>query len=206
MSKSVARCAGAIDGRHRNRPGGNLIITRGLILVVLLLSTTACNHRIASKSKLDVCAMAHETIAMFLDAPAQAPDKNPEPSAGACKFTANAHQQDEVSVSVRVYTKAAFDADRQDFEQTLRVILAEASQTFGPIPNVDLTDTAKVGVAYIPDNSSSSQVILSERGVLLEIGVRGLPRERIVDLSRNVWCAILACTPIAPQKAARVSS
>ncbi|MEO5625986.1 MAG: hypothetical protein ABIQ70_08270 [Dokdonella sp.] len=204
MLKAVARCVAVNDGRHRDRPGVNLIITRRLLLVALLLVTTACNHRIASKSALDVCAMAHDTIALFLDAPSQTPVRNPAPSAGACEFTANAHQKDAVSVSVSVYTKAAFDADRQDFEQTLRVILAEASQTFGPIPNVDLTDTAKVGVAYIPENSSS-QVILSERGVLLEIGVRGLPRDRIVDLSRNIWRTLLNYKPTAQPKAGRIS-
>ncbi|MEO5560657.1 MAG: hypothetical protein ABIO49_12175 [Dokdonella sp.] len=150
--------------------------------------------------------MAHDNVAMYLDGPSQTPDKKPAPSAGACEFTANAHQKDELKVSVRVYTKAAFDAGRQDFEQTLRVILAEASQTFGPIPSADLTDTAKVGVAYIPESSSSSQVLLSERGVLLEISVRGLPRDRILDLSRNVWRAMLVYKPVPPPRSARISS
>ena len=205
MSKAMTHAAVAIKDRHGTRLDGTWIVARGLLLCSLLLATTACNHRIASQSTLDVCAMAHDTVAMYLDGPAQTPDKNAAPSAGACNFTANAHQKDEVRVSVQVSTQAAFHASRQDLEQTLRVILAEAGQTYGPTPNDDLTDTAKMGIAYIREGSSS-QVILSERGVLLEIVVRGMSRDRILDLSRNVWRALLVYKPVAPPRSARISA
>lgn len=205
MSKAMTYGVAANENRHGTPFGGNSIVTRGMLLCSLLLATTGCNHRIASEPTLDVCAMAHDTVAMYLDAPSQTPDKNAAPSAGACNFIVNAGQKDEVSVNVHVSTKAAFDASGQDFEQTLRVILAEAGQTYGPTPNVDLTDTAKMGIAYIREGSSS-QVILSERGVLLEIVVRGMPRDRILDLSRNVWRALLVYKPVPPPRSARISA
>lgn len=179
-------------------------LLRSLQLLALLLFITGCNHRVASEGKLDVCDMAHDVVARFLVAPEQTPGRSPAPAAGTCDFSSGAHQKGEVVVSVHVFTKAAFEAGREDFEQTLRVILAEASQTFGPVPSADLSDTAKVGIGYILEGSSS-QVILSERGVLLEIGVHGLPRDRILDLSRDLWRALLAYKPRAPSKAEQIS-
>jgi hypothetical protein len=163
----------------RGEPTRHRLMRLGAALSMLLIA--GCNHSIASKTQVDVCALALDAVAAVLD---EAPIATP--SQGACLFQAAGRSRIHVTLLTRA---SAGGSDHLD--HALRTSMAEAEATYGHAASREFGDLAEVAVAFGPSPPESlNQVVVAERGVLMEISIGGgaqLSHDDVVALTRKLW-------------------
>ena len=168
------------------------VVSRFLLPLALLVLLTACDHRVASEKSIDVCALALDSVSTMLqEIPTAKGDAQP-PSAGYCEFTTQPGPNRRRSISISVMTKASMEPD--ELSRSAKLMLAEAEQTYGDPGTSEFGDLAKLGVAFPMAPGNAQQVIVGERGVLMEIGLGsgGFSDEQVNTFVKDVWNRVLA--------------
>lgn len=168
--------------------------SRVLVLLSALL-LAGCDYPIASQENVDVCALG-------LDAVTQAIREAPstEPGRSVCVFHTAEDSDARGSIQVSLVTRAE-TGYAEGVDQALRMILAEAEQAFGhqgvhgfaDLPN----KTVAVAFGANPPEFLD-QVVVAERGVLMEISISGelsLNPDELATLTRSLWGAVTSYKP-----------
>lgn len=81
-----------------------------------------------------------------------------------------------------------------DVSGSAKLILAEAEQTYGTPGEIEFGELAKLGATFNLSPGNARQIILGERGVLVEIGLGsgGFAQEHVATFVNDVWTRILA--------------
>ncbi|HUH54988.1 MAG TPA: hypothetical protein VLZ32_04580 [Rhodanobacter sp.] len=158
-------------------------------MVFPLLLLAGCNHRVASEKDVDVCALMLEAATSALHgAPVV------ERGSGTCQFHVDGEDNDGGRIQVGLLTRAAAGGSRQ-FDQSVRLILAEAAQTYGNAGSPAFGDLAEVAVGFGSEPSQSlRQVVVAERGVMMEVFIGAgteLSRDEVVALTRALWTQVI---------------
>lgn len=171
------------------------VVSRFLLPLVLLGLLTACDHRVASEKSIDVCALALDSASTLLQEMPTSKGVAQPPSAGYCEFTSQPGPNRRRSISISVMTKASMEPD--DLSRSAKLMLAEAEQTYGDPGTSEFGDLAKLGVAFHAAPGNAQQVIVGERGVVMEIGLGsgGFSDEQVATFVTDVWSRVLASKP-----------
>ena len=157
-------------------------------MIFPLLLLAGCNHRVASEKNVDVCALMLEAATSALHG---VPDTERGP--GTCEFRVDGEDSSGGRIQVGLLTRAAAGGSRQ-FDQSVRLILAEAAQTYGNAGSPALGDLAEVAVGFGSEPSQSlRQVVVAERGVMMEVFIGAeteLSREEVLALTRALWTQV----------------
>ena len=183
----------ASEGTASSRPRA-----RYPLLLALLGLLTACDHRVASQKTLDVCALAMAPVSTLLrEAPTSRAHVAP-PSAGYCEFSAQPGPNGRRQVTVNVLTSASMAPD--DLSRFAAIMLAELEQNHGDSSTKEFAELAKLGVAFPGPPANTREVIIGERGVLMQIGLSstGFSQEEVSALVHGVWSGVLANKPPEP--------
>ncbi len=169
-----------------------------LLVSVAALLLAACDHRVASELAIDVCALGLQPAAALLKEPATSTGNMRPPSAGYCQFTTQAGRNGPGRISVRVMTAASVEPD--DLARTAEIMLAEAEQTWNQPGSDEFADVAKLAAAFGTGSGNARQVVIGERGVLMEIGIDdgGFGRDEVAALVTGLWTRVLDYEPPAP--------
>lgn len=181
--------------RLAHGPHSALNHVRLLLPLALLGLLSACNHRVASQTNLDVCALALDPVSTLLqEVPTKSGASHP-PSAGYCEFTAQAGPNASRPISVMVMTAASMEPN--DLSHSAKLMLAEAEQTYGDPGTNDFGDLAKLAVAFHTAPGNTQQIIIGERGVVMEIGLGagGFSEEQVGTMVKDVWNRVIANKP-----------
>lgn len=167
---------------------------RGLALglIALLPLLGGCRHRLAGVETLDACAFGLPVVAETISYPLALPGRQGDGVAGNCQFRQLEQSGDAAQIQLSLYTDAA--AGGRPLGQTLALILAEAGNNFGDSKTATLGSPGPL--AYVFDsNGEPAQIVIAERGLVLEIGLRGLQRERALRLAQQLWLALARYRP-----------
>lgn len=165
---------------------------RYLLPLGLLTMLAGCDHRVASQKTIDVCSLLRESAATLLQETPMSEGESFPPSAGRCSFTARSGPNKRGPVSVTVMTSASMEPD--DVSRSARILLAETEQTYGAAGTGEFGELAKLGVTFSIAPGNARQIILGERGVLVEIGLGsgGFGQEHVATFVKDVWTRVLA--------------
>jgi hypothetical protein len=157
-------------------------------MVLPLLLLAGCNHRVASEKNVDVCALMLEAATTALQgAPVV------ERGSGTCQFHVDDGDGSGGRIQVGLLTRAAAGGSRQ-FDQSVRLILAEAAQTYGNAGSPALGDLAEVALGFGSEPTGPlRQVVVAERGVMMEVFVGAeteLSHDEVVALTRALWTQV----------------
>lgn len=158
-------------------------------MVFPLLLMAGCNHRVASEKNVDVCAL-------MLDAATSALHGEPvvERGPGTCEFRVEGEDNGGGRIQVGLLTRAAAGGSRQ-FDQSVRLTLAEARQTYGNPGSPVFGDLAEVALGFGSDPSQSlRQVVVAERGVMMEVFIGAeteLSHDEVVALTQALWTQVI---------------
>ncbi|MCQ4165024.1 fatty acid desaturase [Tahibacter harae] len=183
-------------GRCRRPPGLRRRQLR-LAAFALLPLLAGCGHRHAGTLQLDVCALAGPAVATLIAEPLALPGQVRPPLAGSCQFRAVDDAQHAPQIEVQLYTEAAAARTRLPLAQTLRLILAEAGNTYGGADILAFDKVAETNVAY-GEAAQPRLLVLAEGGVILEIQLRGVYRQSAVELAIQLWKTLKIYRPPAP--------
>lgn len=159
-----------------------------VFMVFPLLLMVGCDYRVASEKHVDVCAL-------MLDAATSALQGVPvtERGPGSCEFRVDGADNSGWRIHVGVLTRAAMGGSRQ-LDRTVRLILAEAGQTYGNPGSPEFGDLAEVAVGFGSDPSQSlRQVVVAERGVMMEVFIGAeteLNHDEVVALTQKLWAQV----------------
>lgn len=159
-----------------------------VFMVFPLLLMVGCDYRVASEKNVDVCAL-------MLDAATSALQGAPvtERGPGSCEFRVDGADNSGGRIHVGVLTRAATGGSRQ-LDRTVRLILAEAGQTYGNPGSPEFGDLAEVAVGFGSDPSQSlRQVVVAERGVMMEVFIGAeteLNHDEVVALTQKLWAHV----------------
>ncbi|MEO7198849.1 MAG: hypothetical protein ABIY56_01385 [Dokdonella sp.] len=159
----------------------------GVVLAALLLA--GCNYRIASQETVDVCALALDAVTAALK---QTPIAEPRPN--VCVFHTTENSPVRGSIQINLLTDAS-QGYSGGVEDTLRILLTEAEQAYGPRVN-DFAGLPKVAMAF--GGNPPSSVVATERGVLLEMSINGelrLGEDEVAALTRELWTRVTTYKP-----------
>ncbi|MEO8011917.1 MAG: hypothetical protein ABI650_09760 [Dokdonella sp.] len=145
-----------------------------------------------------MCALALDPVSTLLQEAPTAVGERRAPSAGYCQFTAQEGSNGRGPISVMVMTSASIQPD--DLSRSAAVMLAEAEQTYGDAGSSECTTLAKLAVTFNSAPGNAQQVVIGERGVLMEIGLGsgGFQQEQVAALVNDVWSRVLAYQPPKP--------
>lgn len=168
------------------------------LLLALLGLLTACDHRVASQKTIDVCALALAPVSTLLQKSPTSRAEVLSPSAGYCEFSAQPGPNGRRQVTVNVFTSASMAPD--DLSRSAAIMLAEAEQSYGNPGTEGFAELAKLGVAFPGAPADTRQIIIGERGVLMQIGLgsAGFSKEEVSALVNDVWSSVLANKPPKP--------
>jgi fatty acid desaturase len=181
--------AEVLDFGPPRHPTMRVATTRAAAVLALALLLTACEPRSAAQTQIDACALARASIgtAQFpvaIAAPAR------DTLAGSCLLRSDADTQRQVQVQVHIYTGAAARLQEDSLERTWRIAVAEARNTYGGDGDVLALRRTRAGVVFGFGHGGSGQILLQGRGLILEIGARGLERDAAVALAEPLWRAL----------------
>lgn len=160
----------------------------GLLVLALLL--VGCEPRSAAQAQIDVCALvlgAIDTTELPVAIAAPARDT----LAGSCLLRSDADAQRHAQVQVHLYTGAAARLHEGSLERTWRIALAEARSNYGSDGGTLALPSTRTGVVFGFERGGSGQILLQGRGLILEIGARGMERDDAVDRAERIWRALL---------------
>lgn len=162
--------------------------SRHVLMIFPLLLLAGCNHRVASEKNVDVCALMLEAATSALHgAPVV------ERGSGTCQFHVDGEDNNGGRIEVGLLTHAAAGGSRQ-FDQALRLTLAEAGQTYGNPGSPAFGDLAEVAVGFGSEPTGPlRQVVVAERGVMMEVFVGAeteLSHDEVVALTRALWTQV----------------
>ncbi len=171
------------------------VVSRFLLPLALLVLLTACDHRVASEKSIDVCALALDSVSTLLQEMPTPSGEVQAPSAGHCEFSVQLGPTRRGPISISVMTKASMEPD--DLSHSAKLMLAEAEQTYGDPGTSAFANLAKLGVAFHMAPGNAQQIIVGERGVLMEIGLGsgGFSDEQVATFVKDVWTRVLANKP-----------
>lgn len=159
-------------------------------MVLPLLLLAGCDYPMASQKEVDVCALALEAATSALHGTPVT-----EGGPGTCQFQVEGEDGDGGRIQVGVLTRAAVGGSRK-LDQSLRLTLAEAAQTYGNGGSSEFGDLAELAMAFGTDPSASPrQVVVAGRGVLLEVFIGAeteLSHDEVVALTQALWAQVAA--------------
>lgn len=160
---------------------------RFVTALALLALLAGCRHRLAAVPALDACAIGLPVVAETLSYPLALPGRRGDGVAGDCQFRRLERAGDAAQIQLSLFTDAA--AGERPLEQTFALILAEAGNTFGPAQAATL-GTPGPQAALFENNGEPAQIVVADRGLILTLGLHGLPRERALRLAQQLWQAL----------------
>ena len=168
---------------------------RCLLPLVLLAKLAGCDHRVASQKTIDVCSLVRDPVATLLQETPISTAASSPPSAGSCTFTSSSAPNKRGPVTVTVLTSAS--TEPADVSGSAKLILAEAEQTYGTPGESEFGELAKLSATFNLSPGNARQIILGERGVLIEIGLgsAGFGPEQVATFVNAAWTRILASRP-----------
>ncbi|WP_313914986.1 fatty acid desaturase [Tahibacter sp.] len=173
-----------LDFRLRRRPG-----TRAAGLLVLALLLAGCEPRSAAQAQIDVCALvlgAIDTTELPIAIAAPAHDT----LAGSCLLRSDADAQRHAQVQVHLYTGAAARLHEGSLERTWRIALAEARSNYGSDGGTLALRRTRAGSVFGFERGGGGQILLQGRGLILEIGARGMERDDAFVMAERIWRAL----------------
>lgn len=168
-------------GSRRRHPG-----TRAAGLLALALLLAGCEPRSAAQVQIDVCAVvvgAIDTAELPVAIAAPARDT----LAGTCLLRSDADAQRHAQIQVHIYTGAAARSHERSLERTWRIALAEARSTYGSEGAALALRRTRAGVVFGFERGGGGQILLQGRGLILEVGGRGMERDDAIALSERIW-------------------
>jgi len=145
-----------------------------------------------------VCALALDPVSTLLQGVPTPTGELRPPSAGSCQFTTSAGQNGPRRISVGVMTTASMEPD--DVSRSAALMLAEAEQTYGNPGTREFAALAKLAVTFNGVPGNAQQVVIGERGVLMEIGLGsgGYRPDEVAAFVEELWSRVLAHHPTKP--------
>lgn len=160
---------------------------RFVAALALLALLAGCRHRLAAVPALDACAIGLPVVAETLSYPLALPGRRGDGLAGDCQFRRLEQAGDAAQIQLSLFTDAA--AHGRPLQQTFALILAEAGNTFGPSQAATLGTPGPQAVVF-DSNGEPALIVVADRGLILTLGLRGLPRERALRLAQQLWQAL----------------
>jgi fatty acid desaturase len=173
-----------LDFGSRRRPR-----MRAAALLALALLLAGCEPRSAAQAQIDVCALvlgAIDTTGLPVAIAAPARDT----LAGSCLLRSDADAQRHAQVQVHIHTGAAARLHEDSLERTWRITLAEARSNYGGEGAALALRRTRAGVVFGFERGGSGQILLQDRGLILEIGGRGMERDDVIALAERIWRAL----------------
>lgn len=166
-----------------------------VVAVLLVLLMAGCSYPIASEEVVDVCALTRDAVtAVLKDAQIS------KPSQGVCLFRTKETSAVRGSIQIVLYTRASVGYS-EGLDQMLGIIRAEAEQANGSPGLNEFGDLPKdaVAVAFgINPPDYINQVVVTERGVLMELSISGesiLSHEELAALTGELWMRVANYEP-----------
>lgn len=165
---------------------------------VLIFLLAGCDHRVASHKAIDVCALALDPVSTLLHEVPTPTSYMRAPSAGHCDLTTPDGRTGAKRISITVMTSASMAPD--DLSRSATLMLAEAEQTYGDPGTSELAPLAKLAVTFSSAPGRAQQIVIGERGVLMEIGLdsTGFSQQQVTTLATELWTRVLAHQPATP--------
>jgi fatty acid desaturase len=181
--------ADVLDFGPRQQAGTRVAGTRVAGLLALALLLAGCEPRSAARVQIDACALVMEAIdtaelPVAIAAPAR------DTVAGTCLLRSDADAQRHAQVQVHIHTSAAARLHEDSLERTWRIALAEARSTYGGEGAALALRRTRAGVVFGFERGGSGQILLQGRGLILEIGGRGMERDAAVNVAERIWRAL----------------
>lgn len=169
-----------------------------MVLVLLALLMVGCNtnYPMASEENVDVCALTQDLVTAALD---EAPIITKQ-NEGVCLFHTPEASDAPGSIQISLLTRTDVGYAK-GLDQVLRVTRAEAEAAYGS-PGLsgfgDLPEDA-VSIAFgMNPPDYVNQVVVTERGVLMEISISGeilLSHDKLAALTRELWMRVANYDP-----------
>jgi hypothetical protein len=160
-------------------------------LCIAAFAVAGCAPRSAGQTQLDVCTLLDEPVRAFIATPRLVAEPTEGSLAGTCLVRAASDAQNAAQITVHVHTAAAARAHEASLDRTWRLLLAEARNSFGAQGQpLDLRRT-KETAAFGFERNGSGQILIAGRGLVVELGSRGLSREQADRLTERFWQALL---------------
>lgn len=194
-ARHLPRLAQRLDARARTRAPevlplraptlSRLIVSMPLIAVAL----AGCTPRNAGLTNIDACALANATITDLFVAPLAVAEPPDGTLAGSCLVRERDARDAPLQLTIHVYTAAAARAQSTSLAQQWRLVVAEARQTHGEGRDLPLRRT-RAAVSFGFARGGSGQVLIDGRGLILEVGGRGIDAERAAVAAERLWHAL----------------
>jgi hypothetical protein len=159
-----------------------------IFAVLSLLLVAGCNYPVASRTDVDVCALARDAVAAAFDETFVT-----EPGPGTCLFHADGIGKEGARVQVMLLTRASLGSSGH-LDRAVRLSMAEAEATYGHAGVPEFGDLAKVAVAFGSNPPETiNDVVVAERGVMMEVVIGGgvaLGHDAAVALTRELWTRV----------------
>lgn len=165
-------------------------LRRGVLVLGMALLLAGCNLRSAAHTQIDTCTLAADLITAQIPAPLATAEPGRGAVAGSCLFRARDDAQTAPQLQVHIYTAAAARRAEEPLARIWRITLAEARNTYGGSGDSSAFPRIDASAVFGFERGGSGQILLHERGVLLEIGTNRLDRERATTLARALWDAL----------------
>jgi hypothetical protein len=111
--------------------------------------------------------------------------------AGSCLLRSGTDAQRHAQVQVHIHTGAAARSHEGSLARTWRIGLAEARSTYGGEGESLALRRTRAGVVFGFERGGSGQILLQGRGLIVEIGGRGMERRSAIALAERIWRALL---------------
>lgn len=158
-----------------------------LALVLSALFIAGCDYPIASQDDVDVCALVHDTVSAAFNEPLTAAS-NPN----ACVLTTTSDSPTWWNIQVTILTDASTGYSG-GMKNVLPAAMAEAGQNSGA-PGLDrFAGLPDVSVAFGTSPEHLRQVIVAERGVMMELSLTGqitVGQDEMAALTRDLWTRV----------------
>jgi len=185
-AQAVAEVLDFATPRHTKM---RVVCTRAAGLLALALLLTACEPRSAAQTQIDACVLVTTSIGTS-ELPIAIASPARDTLAGACLLRSDADAPRQIQVQVHIYTSAAARLHDDSLDRTWRIAVAEARNTYGGDGEALALRRTRSGVVFGFAHGSSGQILLQGRGLILEIGARGLERDAAVALVEPLWRAL----------------
>ncbi|HSX59361.1 MAG TPA: fatty acid desaturase [Tahibacter sp.] len=162
-------------------------VASGLLAAAVMLS--GCRARSAAQTEIDACALARGAAARLIARPLALAEPREGSLAGACLMRGTG-TDDAVQLAVYVHTAAAARRHDASLERSWRLLVAEARNSHGAGRTLRFR-RSRDGESFGFARAGSGQVLVLGRGLILEVGARGLAPDQAETVAAELWSMLL---------------
>jgi fatty acid desaturase len=160
-----------------------------LFALVIVIVAPGCAPRSADRPRIDVCALIAEPVSAVVSTPLVVAEPPDGTLAGSC-LVRDARTQALVQIVVHVHTAAAARQRAASLDRTWQLLLAEARNSYGGPPRELRLRRTRDAASFGFERGGSGQILVRGRGLILEVGGRGLASEQAGTLADRIWHAL----------------